>query len=313
MRSIKTYLILMFLSVFTQSVQAESNKEAMSKAVFKLVETNNLLGAFNVINGWRLDMIRAGKTLLMHAIEAGDSFIVRNLIQQGADIHARDYSNVTVLHYAVTTPKFDINFLTWLLNQGTHRDINTPNLQKTTPLMHAVENHDLRVVKLLIEHGAKVDTKNAQNDTPLTLAHNRENSDLIKLLKFSSFLQEFWPDTFLYQKASRRIDTRVQPTLTLEYIEAINMSLIRDIKHPVFEASRCEKLEDTFITYLYSYRLLPVLQGCWSYLLKERTQEAVLRIHRALESLTEQNWMSLEQYEHCEKFFSLSSIETLNV
>jgi ankyrin repeat protein len=51
-----------------------------------------------------------------------------------------------------------------------------------TPLISAVIEHDLPLVRLLLAHGAKVNTKMPNGNTALRLARREHDSDIERLL-----------------------------------------------------------------------------------------------------------------------------------
>ena len=81
--------------------------------------------------------------------------LVTQLIRRGADINAVDFVGDTALVSAIGEPvTFDINVVAVLIHLGA--DVDKPNSFES-PLMRAVSSeHAAPVVKLLLEHGAKV-------------------------------------------------------------------------------------------------------------------------------------------------------------
>ena len=103
--------------------------------------------------------------------------IVKNLIQNGAEINARDKHKFTPLHYA--TENGDLEIVQHLLDHGAH--IEAKNDVKRPPLLFAVGENHLEVVKCLIEKGAQLDN-NEYGYTALHIAAEYSSLEMVKLL-----------------------------------------------------------------------------------------------------------------------------------
>jgi TPR repeat protein len=125
----------------------------------------------------------AGDTLLSKAIEYGKTDVVNFLISQGANINDT-YSGQTLLHLAIK--KGNIKIFKILINNGI--DIHKKNFRGMTPLAYASFIGEPKMVKILIEHRAKVNIVN--NDdflypkgmTPLLYAASQSNPKVVKIL-----------------------------------------------------------------------------------------------------------------------------------
>ena|SRR5258706_10713776 len=119
--------------------------------------------------------------LSLHSVVAkGDLENTRKLIEQGADLEAKDPgTGASVLHYAVMRGNPEI--LQFLLGRGV--DINSRTRNGTTPLHTAVLYNRYEVAEMLLNKGAEVDAKSASGATPLaiaTAARNRTIADLLR-------------------------------------------------------------------------------------------------------------------------------------
>lgn len=85
--------------------------------------------------------------------------MLKLLVENGADIHQRDFAGQTALHRAVLIPKGEtLELIKYLIAKGA--DVNTKDSEGNTPLFiaYAVKNDE--VVNLLINSGADTTIKN---------------------------------------------------------------------------------------------------------------------------------------------------------
>lgn len=112
----------------------------------------------------------------------GHTDIVEYLIEQGAEIDAPSQNNMRVrpLHSAVANKRVDIVKL--LIDHGA--DVNSTQADDFTPLHEAAQNGLLDVAQWLIERGAHVNPRlSSNNKTPLTLAIEYHHADVAELLR----------------------------------------------------------------------------------------------------------------------------------
>ena len=117
----------------------------------------------------------------LHAVVAkGDLEATRKLIEQGADIEAKDPgTGASVLHYAVMRGNPEI--LQYLLGKGV--DVNSRTRNGTTPLHTAVLYNRYEVAEMLLKKGADVEAKSSSGATPLAIATAARNRDIAELLR----------------------------------------------------------------------------------------------------------------------------------
>jgi ankyrin repeat protein len=157
-----------------------------------------------------------GVSPLHRAAEGGDPNIVKLLIEKGADVNAVDQYDNTPLHWAVRAGTYGQEDTVKLLlaagakakvlvrdksgfnpleealireNQTIANllvesiDLKARADSNDTLLHHAIRRYDVKMVKILIEHGADIDAKDGQGNTPLDVAikyiHNKEIIDLL--------------------------------------------------------------------------------------------------------------------------------------
>ncbi|WEW60166.1 hypothetical protein PRK78_005651 [Emydomyces testavorans] len=113
-----------------------------------------------------------GQTAVQKAASQGDDEVVRLLIENGADVHARCSSDNTVLHAAALACNAEtINFL---IDKGL--DVNATHNTGGTPLHAAASTSNIAAVRTLIDRGAVVQFVANDRSTPLLLAARLEES-----------------------------------------------------------------------------------------------------------------------------------------
>ncbi len=115
---------------------------------------------------------------LMTAIESGNLFFVRRLLDAGKDIDGT-IGDETPLHWAVQLKKHKIIAL--LLDRGAR--IDPKNGADQTPLILAARAGDTETVRLLIENGADIDAKDIRGEDALTQARALGHEDAADLLE----------------------------------------------------------------------------------------------------------------------------------
>jgi len=114
---------------------------------------------------------------IFEASTEGNLERVRELIQSGADVNARNYGN-TSLHYASENGHTDIVRL--LITAGAN--VNAKNNYDETPLFDASNRGQTDIVRLLIDARADVNTESTSGTTPLHTASNNGHTDIVRLL-----------------------------------------------------------------------------------------------------------------------------------
>ncbi|KAK9871342.1 hypothetical protein WA026_011608 [Henosepilachna vigintioctopunctata] len=109
--------------------------------------------------------------------------VVEYLLQQGADVHAKDKGGLVPLHNACSYGHYEVTEL--LVKHGA--SVNVADLWKFTPLHEAAAKGKYEIVKLLLKHGADPSKKNRDNATPLDLVKEADQ-DVADLLRGNSAL-----------------------------------------------------------------------------------------------------------------------------
>jgi uncharacterized protein len=124
-----------------------------------------------------------GFTLLGLASYFGHIALVKSLLEMGANpnISSNNQLKVSPIHSACAISNFHIAEL--LINNGA--DVNARQMQGVTPLHSAAHNGQTLLAKLLIHNGADLNAKMENGLTPLSLAlekNFRETAEFIKNL-----------------------------------------------------------------------------------------------------------------------------------
>lgn len=145
---------------------------------------NNPAGVKMLLDhGWNVDMPKEnGSTPLMFALSDFDFWKEDSallLIRRGANVNAQNKEGTTPLHLVAGmglspggTPsahskKMVLVVLNALLARGAH--VNTPDHQGETPLMIAAENLRPDLVRILLQHGARVNLRTKERETALSM------------------------------------------------------------------------------------------------------------------------------------------------
>jgi len=140
----------------------------------------------NIKEGVNIDLLgEYASTPLHYACREGNIEIVNFLIEQGANVNLKN-------HYSTIYPIFDaINsmnnqkdyflIIQSLINSGAN--INTIDSFGNTLLYHAVEEEDIKLIKLLIQLGCDVNQVSRHDkDTVLHYAYFQKNREIISIL-----------------------------------------------------------------------------------------------------------------------------------
>ncbi len=122
-----------------------------------------------------------GSTALHIASDCGRLDIVKYLVEQGANVNARDWFPKTPLHWACERSRLEI--VEFLVANGA--DVNAVcDNNGRTPLHYACQRGKLEIVKCLVTHGANLDVKDKQfGRTPLEDASCNWRNDVVSYLQ----------------------------------------------------------------------------------------------------------------------------------
>lgn len=118
-----------------------------------------------------------GKTPLFHASTSGKAFIVRRLLDAGANVHCTAGS-VTPLH--VSAEKNYTSIVDYLLEAGA--DVNALNSKGNTALYWASNNGNLEMVRKLLGKGGQANHTAPSTISPLHVAAVRGHVEIVEVL-----------------------------------------------------------------------------------------------------------------------------------
>ena len=122
-----------------------------------------------------------GTTLLQSAAFFGQKELVEEIIEKGADVNIVSKIGATAISYAIDKGYIDIvNIL-----------IDKSNLELSTvdgwcPIHFAARKGDVKMVKLLLDHGVKTDVLTDKGFTPLMIAAYNNFTNIVKLLVYNN-------------------------------------------------------------------------------------------------------------------------------
>jgi cellobiose-specific phosphotransferase system component IIA len=121
----------------------------------------------------------AGDTQLADAAQQGDRNGVRSLLEQKADVNARQGDGMTALHWAAFND--DLEMARMLLGAGANVKAET-RLGAVTPLFMACKNGSASMIEALAQAGADANLPNAHGTTPLMMAAASGSAEAVKVL-----------------------------------------------------------------------------------------------------------------------------------
>ncbi|KJV83790.1 ankyrin repeat family protein [Orientia tsutsugamushi str. UT76] len=123
-----------------------------------------------------------GNTALHEAVKSGNIQAVKSILCENSSLDyvnsSDDVSHNTALHYAVRA--CNLKIIDILLTHGANP--NAKDMYNHTPFHYACSKGNLNVIKTLLKHGADSNAQNCNLDTPFHLAAHHCEFEIIKLL-----------------------------------------------------------------------------------------------------------------------------------
>ncbi len=124
----------------------------------------------NEVKQWLREHAAINIDNTLTAAKNGNWTLVKKLIDQGADLQAKNIYGERVLHWAVLSEHLDT--VKWLVEQGA--DVQAKTNYGWTVLHLAARYGNLDTVKWLVEQGADVQAKDNSGSTAMSLTQNNE-------------------------------------------------------------------------------------------------------------------------------------------
>lgn len=159
------------------------DNKGVTALIYAVLRNQEAVVRLLVESGAKVDRTAEEKrrTPLMIAARGSDGLdIVRFLVDNGANVKARDYKGKTVLMHALVSNRVEVVRL--LIERGAK--VNRPDRNDgRTPLMHAaLVGSDSEIVRYLFDKGAAVDTQDMDDRTALMHAARTGNLDVARSL-----------------------------------------------------------------------------------------------------------------------------------
>ena len=125
---------------------------------------------------------------LHYAVILNDEYFVKHLVKKTKDINFKSSTGKTPLYFALfrdnlTKKEINDEIVETLVLNGA--DVNTTSdldLTKSTPLHKTVELKNIKLINLLLLHGANPNQPNSDGQTPLHIAVSSGNLEITELL-----------------------------------------------------------------------------------------------------------------------------------
>jgi len=116
---------------------------------------------------------------LLDAAKKGVVAAVKQSLQDGAEINARDEGKSTPLHWAMDRCSSDATIT--LLEAGA--EVDALNVSQYSPLHWAAHYGHIATVEILLAAGADLTLKNVNGKTPITIARDEKHIELANYLQ----------------------------------------------------------------------------------------------------------------------------------
>ncbi len=116
----------------------------------------------------------------LHAVWSNQADVLKLLLDHGADVNAADRWGWSLLHYTGGSGNADMTRM--LLDKGANPN-SVERGRGQTPLHRAAFRSRKTVAEMLLANGANMDTRDWNGKTPLSLAKENGNTEIVELLR----------------------------------------------------------------------------------------------------------------------------------
>ena len=170
------------------------------KYLYKLATTGELDSLKAAMKTQEVDLAKYDSEpyipILYASAWSGNKELVQYLIDKGANINARKSGNETALHRAAWKGADDIVEL--LVENGADLNIVYKANNGLSPLHCAAENGHLKIVRYLLDKGAKLSFNEEKVASPLLAAAYKGHSDVFLFLAQKAPTEYDWEIIFIY-------------------------------------------------------------------------------------------------------------------
>lgn len=121
-------------------------------------------------------------SLLYYALKSGRPEVVSFLVEHGLDVDHRDLDGLTTLEWASLQNHKDHNIADCLLQHGANPNCINPKppFSGRSLLMVAAKGNDVKMVELLLRHGADIDYKSPKGESVFSVTKHPDIQNILK-------------------------------------------------------------------------------------------------------------------------------------
>ena len=166
--------------------QGQTLLMTLLKHKYKTKEMRKEMIQFALAHGAKIEpQNKNGFTALIFAITTGDNEIVNLLIKHGADLEVKNTVGYNALMVALVTEGVNMDIVNTLIEKGAKLDAVDFTLRDrsgNTLLANAARSERPGKIKFILKSGAQINATNKLGYTPLMIAAEQGNINVVKLL-----------------------------------------------------------------------------------------------------------------------------------